>query len=74
MTTIVKKRITTPKQLSDEMRRHSPLKKNLVVENENDPYENYNKIMNKLYLGNKIAAKDSSFMKEKNIKPLWLIV
>jgi protein-tyrosine phosphatase len=68
MTTIVKKRITTPRQLSDEMRRHSPLKKNLVVKNENDPYENYNKIMNKLYLGNKIASKDKSFMKEKKIK------
>lgn len=29
--TTIKKRITTPKQLSEEMRRHSPLKKILLL-------------------------------------------
>ena len=37
--TTIKKRIKTPKQLSDEMRKHSPLKSGIIVKNEDDPYE-----------------------------------
>ena len=68
MVKVIKKRITSPHKLSNEMRKHSPLKKGIYVKNEDDAYENYNKIMSRLYLGNKQAAKDKKFMKEYNIK------
>lgn len=61
-------RVTTPLKLSDELRKHSPLKKGIEVKNEDKPYENVSKIMNHIYLGNINSAKDKEFMKKNNIK------
>lgn len=61
-------RKTHAKKLSDELLKHSPIKKGLVVKDEDKPYENYNKIMSKVYLGNYHAAKDANFFKKHNIK------
>jgi protein-tyrosine phosphatase len=60
--------VLTPKKLSDELIKHSPLKKGIVVKNEDKPYEDYSKIMNHIYLGNIHAAKNKEFMKKHNIK------
>lgn len=54
--------------LADYVRKHSPLKKGLKIKNEDKPLAKYNKIMNRLYLGNYQAAKDRDFFKNKNIK------
>ena len=54
--------------MSDELRKHSPIKKGLVVKNEDKPYEDYSKMSNHIYLGNIHAAKDKNFMKKHNIK------
>jgi len=64
-----RKRVTTARKLSDEMRKHSPLKKGIVtVKDEDEAFEDFNKILPRLYLGNKQAAKSATFMKEHNIK------
>jgi|APCry1669192647_1035423.scaffolds.fasta_scaffold16215_1 protein-tyrosine phosphatase len=62
-------RITSIK-LSNEMRKHSPLKKGLTVKDEDEAYEDYNKIMPRLYLGNKQAAKNKDFINENGIKAI----
>lgn len=54
--------------LSDFVRKHSPLKAGLVVKDEDKPLSKYNKIIDRIYLGNYQAAKDRKFFKEKNIK------
>ena len=55
--------------LSDHIYKHSPIKKGtVVVKNEDKPYKNYNKMMNKIYLGNINASKDKEFFAKKNIK------
>lgn len=49
--------------------KHSPLKSGKIkIKDENKPLNNYNNIMNRIYLGNIEAAKDKKFFKEKNIK------
>lgn len=58
----------TQASLSDFIRRHSPLKAGLKVKDEDAPVTNYNKIANRIYLGNYLGAKDAKFFKEKNIK------
>jgi protein-tyrosine phosphatase len=63
-----RKKVLSPKAMSDELKKHSPLKKGLVVKNEDKPYENVSKIMNRIYLGNIHAAKDKEFMKKHKIK------
>jgi protein-tyrosine phosphatase len=55
-------------RLADEMRKHSPLKKGLIVKDEDEPLEDFNKILPRLYLGNKYAAKSKSFMDAHKIK------
>lgn len=65
---IAKRTRVTNYKLADEMRKHSPLKKGLVVKDEDKPHEDFNKIMSKLYLGNINAAKSKEFMKKYNIK------
>lgn len=62
-----KKRVLTTK-LSSELKRNSPLKKGLTVKHEDEAYQNYNKIIPKLYLGNKTAAKSNKFKNKYNIK------
>lgn len=55
--------------LSDAIYKHSPLKRGiLVVNNEDKPHTNVDKIMSRLYLGNNKAARDVEFFKSKNIK------
>ena len=62
-------RKTTHKlSLADYIRKHSPIKPGVRLENEDKPLTKYNKIMDKIYLGNFQAAKDREFFKTKNIK------
>lgn len=62
-------RKTTHKMtLGDYLRKHSPIKKGAKIINEDKPLCKYNKIMDKLYLGNCQAAKDKEFFKDKKIK------
>jgi protein-tyrosine phosphatase len=65
MTVKLKKRVMSP---ADYLRKHSPIKKGLVIKSEDKPLEKYNKILNHLYLGNYQAAKDREFFKTKKIK------
>lgn len=58
----------TQPNLAEFIRHHSPLKAGLKVKDEDKPVTNYNKIANRIYLGNYKAAKDPKFFKEKNIK------
>jgi atypical dual specificity phosphatase len=46
----------------------SPLKHGLEVKDEEKPYENYNKINSRLYLGNIYAAKSKSFLRKHKIR------
>lgn len=64
------KRIRKPKpqNLADFIRKHSPIKAGLQVKDEDSPLTKYNKITDKIYLGNIQSANDKSFFKEKNIK------
>lgn len=67
MTTRIKRK--TKPSLSDELYKHSPIKRGIiVVKNEDKPHTNFDKIMSKLYLGNIKASKDSEFFKNKKIK------
>jgi protein tyrosine/serine phosphatase len=70
MTTKVKSKVRkTSARLSDEIYKHSPIKRGvIVVKDEDKPYANYNKIMSKLYLGNIQASKDKDFFKLKKIR------
>jgi hypothetical protein len=52
--------------LADYIRKHSPIKAGLRIPDEDKPLAKYNKIMNRLYLGNFQAAKDKDFFKKKN--------
>lgn len=54
--------------LADYIRRHSPIKQGLRIPDEDKPLAKYNKIMNRIYLGNFQAAKDKQFFKDKNIR------
>lgn len=63
-----RKRKTSPTlSMSDYLKKHSPIKKGVVVKNEDKPLAKYNKIFNRIYLGNFQAAKDKDFIKDKNI-------
>lgn len=66
MTTRVRK---TKPSLSDAIYKHSPIKRGIiVVDNEDRPHTNFDKIMSRLYLGNNKASKDPEFFKSKKIK------
>ena len=54
--------------LADYIRKHSPIKAGLRIPDEDKPLAKYNKIMNRLYLGNFQAAKDKDFFKKKRIR------
>ena len=54
--------------LADYIRKHSPIKAGLRIPDEDKPLAKYDKIMNRLYLGNFQAAKDKEFFKKKNIR------
>lgn len=58
---------STPR-LASELRKHSPLNHGLVVKNEDQTYEEFNKILPRLYLGTKAIAKNKQFIEQHNIK------
>lgn len=64
----VRKRKTTHKSLAEYIRQHSPIKAGLRIPDEDEPLAKYNKIIDRVYLGNFQAAKDKTFFKEKKIK------
>lgn len=62
-------RNTNPRlSVADYIYKHSPIKKGLKIKDEDKPLTKYEKITNKLYLGNYQAAKDRDFFKDKKIK------
>lgn len=63
-----RKRKETHLPLAEFIYKHSPIKKGLVIKNEDKPLTKCEKIMNKIYLGNYQAAKDRDFFKDKKIK------
>lgn len=69
---IPRTRKTTHKLSASDIRHHSPIKKGHFKHsktfNEDDPYEDYSKIMSKIYLGNIDASKDKHFFQDKKIK------
>lgn len=62
------RRTTHKLSLADYIRRHSPIKQGLRIPDEDRPLAKYNKIMDRLYLGNFQAAKDKDFFRDKKIK------
>lgn len=54
--------------LAEYIKRHSPLKAGLEVKDEDKPLSKYNKIMNRIYVGNYQAAKDKDFFQDKKIR------
>lgn len=62
------RKTTHTMSLSDYLRKHSPIKKGAMIKNEDKPLSKYDKIIDKLYLGNFQAAKDKDFFKDKKIK------
>jgi protein-tyrosine phosphatase len=62
------RRVDHKMTLADYIRKHSPIKAGLRIPDEDKPLAKYNKIMNRLYLGNFQAAKDKDFFKKKNIR------
>lgn len=53
--------------LADYIRKHSPIKAGVRLADEDAPLAKYDKIMDRLYLGNFQAAKDRDFFKTKKI-------
>jgi protein-tyrosine phosphatase len=67
--TLQKKRKTSAIDMSSFLLKYSPLKSGaVIVKDEDKPLTKYNKIANRLYLGNFQAAGDKDFFKGKNIK------
>jgi protein-tyrosine phosphatase len=54
--------------LSEYLRKHSPVKKGVVIKDEDKPLAKYNNITENIFLGNYQAAKDKQFFKDKKIK------
>jgi protein-tyrosine phosphatase len=54
--------------LADYIRKHSPIKAGMRIADEDRPLAKYDKIMNRVFLGNFQAAKDREFFDTKNIK------
>lgn len=62
-------RATTHKlSLADYIRKHSPIKAGLRIADEDMPLAKYNKVMDRIFLGNFQSAKDRAFFKDKKIK------
>jgi protein-tyrosine phosphatase len=53
--------------LSTYLMHHSPIKKGVVIKNEDRPITKYNKITSRVFLGNYQAAKDKDFFTQNNI-------
>lgn len=54
--------------LAEYIRKHSPIKAGMRIADEDRPLAKYDKIMNRVYLGNFQAAKDKEFFDTNNIK------
>lgn len=54
--------------MAEYLLKHSPLKNGAKIVNEDKPLSKYNKIANRIYLGNIQSAKDKDFFKSKGIK------
>ena len=54
--------------LSDYIRKHSPIDAGLIVKDEDKPFAKYNKVLDRVYIGNFQAANDRRFFKEHDIK------
>lgn len=52
---------------ADFIRKHSPIKAGLRIADEDKPVTKYDKMMDRIYLGNYQAAKDREFFKTKKI-------
>jgi protein-tyrosine phosphatase len=63
-----RERKTTHMTPADYIRKHSPIKKGLKIDDEDKTLAKYNKIMSKIYLGNYQSAKDRDFFTDKKIK------
>ena len=63
-----KKKVTSHLTPADYLRKHSPIKKGLKIDDEDAPVAKYNKILSNVYLGNYQAAKDKDFFHTKKIK------
>jgi protein-tyrosine phosphatase len=63
-----KRRQTHKLSLADYIRKNSPIKSGLRIADEDEPLTKYDKITNKIYLGNFQSAKDKTFFKNKKIK------
>jgi hypothetical protein len=55
------------KSFAEVVKRYSPLKKQVVVENEDEDYQQVNKILPKIWLGNYDAAKNKEFFQMRLI-------
>lgn len=64
----MRKRKSLVKQMKNMLYKHSPVKKTIVYNKEDDPVENVTKVARRIYLGNYKAAKDKYFFKDNNIK------
>ena len=65
----VERRRVKKAKLSEELKRHSPIKTGVIyVKNEDDPYEDISKIMSNLYVGNYNAAQSKRVMKKYGIE------
>jgi protein-tyrosine phosphatase len=62
------KKQTHKMSLADYIRKHSPIKDGLRIADEDEPLAKYNKVMNRIFLGNFEAAKDREFFKKNNIR------
>jgi protein-tyrosine phosphatase len=62
------KRVRRKMKLSDYIRKHSPIKNGVRLPDEDEPLAKYNKILDRIYLGNFEAAEDQEFFKTKRIK------
>ena len=54
--------------LADYIRKHSPIKGGMRIADEDKPLAKYNKVLDRVYLGNFQAAKDKEFFKSKRIR------
>jgi len=54
--------------LADYIRTHSPIKEGERIPDEDRPRAKYNKIMDRIFLGNFQAAKDKTFFKDNKIR------
>lgn len=64
-----RQRVTQPKlSLAEYIRRHSPIKAGLRIPDEDEPLTDYDKITDRIYLGNYRSAKDKEFFKKHKIR------